>query len=555
MHAMAPLRALVLAPLLLQPLTAQETAAPQPFLELRTVGPAGWRSAFLPTNLGSLLSSKEGEALWRPGMVRLEAMLGGLVGDGYAAAQERLLAYDGQITVHGFVRPRAQFTADPPMALVIRAAGDGHTDLAALAAELERGLGRLLDEPVTTAEVAGQPVRHWASRDHEWLTVPVVRDDALWIHHGFRIDLAEALAVTAPAPATGPRGPVLHARIDVAVLRRAMASDGGNDDDENALLRELGFDSLGLHTITLGTAGSHAQIEVAQQFLDAPRGIFGAFFPASTGVPALRHLLPADCEQCKAGRFDALLMYEAVEAAIGAVIGGDGGRAGVRQEVVQELGFDPVADLLRHGTDEWLVFGDVPLLDGLDRERGVDWGFVVRLKDAKAFAPSWDALLDKAMPTLQTQGRYEHQGIAVRKMGGMFLPTFHAAVAHDLLLVTFGPEAETRLRGTLDRAAAPAPAAEPPLPALLRGVARQAPPGLNGQTLIDLDTLIGRQLLTLLDELERSMLSATAEAAFDPEMVREAIDALLPLLRKHQLARLAALTGHQDGRWMLRLFW
>ncbi len=32
-----------------------------------TVGPDGWRIRFAPTNLGSLLESEQGRALWQPG--------------------------------------------------------------------------------------------------------------------------------------------------------------------------------------------------------------------------------------------------------------------------------------------------------------------------------------------------------------------------------------------------------------------------------------------------------------------------------------------------------
>jgi hypothetical protein len=272
--------------------------------------------------------------------------------------------------------------------------------------------------------------------------------------------------------------------------------------------------------------------------------------PERAGVPALRHLVPPKCEQWQVTRFDAKAFYLACENLAASFDGGDARK--VRDEVKKELGFDPVGDLIDHATDEVLVIGDVP---GGEEERGVDWAIAVRLVDGKAFRANWDALLAKAGFVFKVQERYEHDGIPVLRYGGMMLPGFHTAVSNRLLVLAFGPEAQPRLAALLDAdKATDAAAQKPPLPPLLQEVARRSPEGLNSMALIDLDTLLGRQVLVILDEAERSILRGMGEG-LDTETVRSAIEQLLPLLRQHNLNRVATQSGCAKGRWTFRAFW
>lgn len=533
------------------PCPGQETAPPaaaQAFLHIAAAGPAAWRSTFLPTNLGSFLASQEGENLWRPWVSGLEEMLSGIAGkDDYQKARGRLLDYGGDITVQVWMEARAPGN-DTPVAWRLEAAPDGRTDLGALAGELTRGLTRMLGQP-GTRQAGDRELTAWAVPDG-WVTTPQVIDGRLVVIMSNQDDAARGLAMASGSGVKVPaRQGVLALHLDVAAVRRLTADD---DEEENAMMRRLGFDSLGTLMLRLGAAGPRAQLELGLDFTDAPRGLFGALFPQRAGVPALRRLLPASIEQWKVGRFDAREVYLALEAVAAAF--GNGDPAEVRKEIVAELGFDPVDDLLAHATDEVLVLGDMPLPRDRGDERGIDWGLVLRLRDGAAFAGNWRALLGKAGPTLQVQERYEHQGTAVQVMGGMFFPTFHTAVTDGLLCLTFGPEAGERMAALLD--AERAGGDEPALPTLLREVAPHAPPGLNGQALLDLDTLIGRQTLTFLDLMERSVLGmGMREIDLDLDDVRDRIDALVPLLRQHQLDRVASMTGCADGCWRMRAFW
>src|SRR5690606_11746424 len=69
-----------------QDATAAPGAEATPILRVDVAGPAAWRAHFLPTNLGSLLSSSADEELLAPWVARFDAWWGGLHGERRAEA-------------------------------------------------------------------------------------------------------------------------------------------------------------------------------------------------------------------------------------------------------------------------------------------------------------------------------------------------------------------------------------------------------------------------------------------------------------------------------------
>src|SRR5262252_5939953 len=113
--------------------------APAPVYELTVVGPAGWRLRFAPTNVGSLLESETGHAMWQPVVAQLDAFVQSAFGDAaaYAAARQRLLDYAGEVHLLMWFNQRGETDPpDPPEGGLVFGP-DGKTDLDKLAAELK----------------------------------------------------------------------------------------------------------------------------------------------------------------------------------------------------------------------------------------------------------------------------------------------------------------------------------------------------------------------------------------------------------------------------------
>ena len=141
LHATVATAAVCLAQVPDAPTTSTPTVATTvpaaPHFLLDTVGPDGWRTRLGPTNLGSLLASEQGKALWQPSVLPLlgqaKAMLGG--DETGAAAEERLLGHRGRIRIGVWLDLEARSAGDA-IAMATLIEGDGRTDLASLANDL-----------------------------------------------------------------------------------------------------------------------------------------------------------------------------------------------------------------------------------------------------------------------------------------------------------------------------------------------------------------------------------------------------------------------------------
>jgi hypothetical protein len=530
-------------------LPSQTTApTPAPHVLVETVGPDGWRLRFGPTNLGSLLESEAGRRLWEPRVLPLLRAWQELLGDeaAFAESRGRILGYGGRIRLALWVDDKSVGNQELAHAALLLDV-DGRTDLTALAKDL-RSLQARLPGEWAERDLGGAKI-DVCSNDDEAMTAPVREGEHLLLAYARGDGLAEALgrarsrAADAQGKPPAPAAPALQVRIDLAAF---VAMHRPSDEDDKAAMHQLGLDSLGAMTVTLGTAGPHVQLELAHQFTSDARGLFGAVFPASQGLPALAHLAVPGANSWKAGHFDFAALWSAVEGARSA--GGDGTREELRAESVKELGIDVAADLLAHATDEALLLGS-PLQD-LDEVAEATWSLAVRLRDETAFAKGLTALLAKAKPFLMREDAEQHGEIELRRYGNMLGYDVWFAVGNGLFVMSAGRDAGAQLRALLDAkkaAVTPAPTAAP---ADFGQLQRFLPPGLNGLGRGDLDSIVAMPQewwLMLLDELTPLEKPEPAEP--------EERDRFRALLKEHRLDTIRSATGYADRHWRLRLFW
>ena len=112
---------------------AQDAVAPiAPQVLVETVGPDGWRTRLGPTNLGVLLASAEGRALWEPAAAPLLGMWTSIAGgpQAYRDASERLFGFSGVVRVAWSMNQRGNAS------FAVLVDSDRRTDLEAITADL-----------------------------------------------------------------------------------------------------------------------------------------------------------------------------------------------------------------------------------------------------------------------------------------------------------------------------------------------------------------------------------------------------------------------------------
>lgn len=531
-----------------------------PHVLVETVGPDGWRVRFAPTNLGSLLDSKAGRSLWQPGVEPVFGFWQQLVGSktDFAPVRERLLGYGGRVRL-GVWLHEGDLGDQGVVEVALVLEGDGRTDLAALANDL-RQLQQQAEGEWSDQTLIGRSLRVLTNHG-DAMTAPLVGDNYVLCAAAASDDLSHALAraQVLAADCTGkappPNTPAL--RLDVAVpslvaLARAADANAQPTSHEWATWRALGVESLGHSVLSLGTAGPHVQLELAQSFADAPQGLFRALFSPVNMVPGLQRLLPTDRSSWKIGRFDLLALYDAVEAAI-AANGED--VADMRQELRDSMGCDLRDDLLAHLTDELLFVGS-PKGD-MERLEETGWSLAFRLADRAAFERSFDAAIAKAKPFLTREEAVEHGDAKVYRYGSFFLYDMWFGVGPDLFVVAGGREGQQRIESLFDAAATAAkeetkPAADAAaLPPGFAALQRHLPPGLNGVATGDLDWLAAMPAEWWLEMLREIVPFAPRGEPMDEDRQQQ----LRELLATHHLDTMRTATGLADRTWRWRLFW
>jgi hypothetical protein len=542
------------------------TPAPTPTVLIETVGPDGWRVRLGPTNLGSMLESERGRALWQPGTAMLFAgwqqLLGGDAA-AFAASRQRWLDYAGSVRLAIWHQPERPNGNETWLAGLVFG-GDGRTDLDALAGDLRRALDH------------NQPSAEWSERDLAGTTVSVgtagdesvagpIRDgDRVLLAYADTGDVAEAVqrirAVAASLPEkTPPVAPALAVRVDVAAIVDAHFAAEGNRSERDGM-QAAGFLSLADATLQIATAGPHVMIEVAQTFRSDDRGVFAALFPAASSIATTAKFAPTTAGAWKAGRFDARAFYETIEHVIATMQEQE--PAKVRAEAKEELGIDPVDDLFAHLTDEVILITS-PIED-YDELESTGWSLAFRLRDAAAFERGLLAAIEKAKPFLNRAETEQHGDVALYRYGSMFAHDLWLAVGHGVFAIGGGGSGKDMLVGMLDRAKAVAAtpaddAAAAKLPAGFEHVQRHLPKGCTGVAFGDIASVAampGDLWLDVLDELlPRRVLAPLRGAPADDASDGASGEAFAALLREHHLDAARSASGYAARRWAWRLFW
>ncbi|HEX6810752.1 MAG TPA: hypothetical protein VF384_03930 [Planctomycetota bacterium] len=534
--------------------TEVPVAAPHAVLE--TVGPDGWRVRFGPTNLGSLLESEKGRALWQRGVMPLLAFWQQMLGDdaAFAASKARVLGYGGRIRA-AFWFEEDRFRRDELTHVAFVLEGDGRTDLGEMAKDLRLLQTRLAGGEWAETDVGGAKLELCTKGDGV-MTAPLTESGCLLvsISTGQRfanaLPAARAFAAKASGKPPPPNSPALRLQVDLPAIVALSAKGAGANDA--AAMRQWGLSSLGNCELTLGTAGPHVQMELAQEFLaDAERGAFAALLPATAGIPALRHCVPAGPGSWKVGHFDFLALYLSIEKALATI---NQTAKDMRAEIRKELGVDIVDDLLAHLTDDVLLI--LSPSAQIDRPEDVTWTLAVRVRDEAAFGKGLTTMMAKGKPYLTREATQKIGEVEVHRYGTMFGYDVMMCVGNGVFAIAGGRDAEQQVTAMLNAAksmpAAPDAAAAAKNPAF-DDLQRHLPPGCNGLAIGDIGSVIAlpaRLWFGLLDEF-------TGLPGFDPDAEDdpEQREAALALLREHRLATLRSATGFTERTWRWRLFW
>jgi hypothetical protein len=545
-------RCTILAALATTTLPAQTTAAAvaaPPHVVVETFGPDGWRVRLAPTNLGSMLSSERGRALWQPlvepGFDACKRVLGA---DAYEAARERLLGYGGRVRI-GVRFAVEKDGPDGPTAMVLVADGDGRTDLTKMAADLRLVLTRTLPEPWAPLDLGGEQFE--TRRDGEQLvTAPRIEGEHLVMCTGSPETIAECramLPLLLQRPAVAITSPALRVEFDVAALVRPRLLDG----EDGRVFRALGFGSLGHLEATLTTAGPRVTIETAQHFTLMERGVFAALMPNRQELSPTIALASASKTTWKVGRFDWNALYDAISEAM--VTSGDAEDDDeVRREILKSTGVDLRDQLLAKMSDELVVVGS-PLHE-LRGIQDVGWALGVRLLDADGFEQTLLTLLANAKPWLSREATVDADGVSLHRYGNMVDYDLWFAVGHGMAFLAAGRDAEQQLGDLL--AAAKAMPKQAPAAARLQGfqdLARHLPDGLHGLARGDIDEVLALPADFWLDILEEVL--PFSRGGFPTTSADEQREHTRAMLKEHDLLTVRTTTAFADNIWRWRLFW
>jgi len=512
---------------------AQDPTA-TPLVRVDALGPAAWRTCFLPTNLGSLLASADGEKVLRPLIEELDQLWRQVDPEEQAAARARILAFGGHVSIGVWPSPER---ADPtPAALAVAIGGAAEDELRGLAGDLERWL-RLLGKD-EAHEIAGQAFR--VVRDGDMAcTTPKLIDDHLLalVADGLPgLDLAARVALpwlrTAAAP---PANAPLRITIDLA---QGFAHDRGLASQR--VFVPLGLASLSQFVVTLGTDGPRVKADFELRFKAGERGLFAGLFPERDGVPALGDLVPKDATGWKVGWLDPAALWRAGLRAAAAE------RQMTEAEIAQETTVKGVSigdDLIAHLGDRVLVVWREEPGDEDDAKR-----LALSLVMPARNEPAVHAALAKLLADTSMQVTDRDGVLRATEAESWLFPALHLVAGHGVVGLALGRRGGEELDAIVARAKDREPAPPP-------GVdqwRKRAPAGFNSIGSLALDTFLHHQLQWMLEGLGEP---GAQFLTLDAKSIAAALQPLLPLVVEHDLARVVTLTGCAEGRWCLRVLW
>ncbi len=518
-----------------------DAAAPPLYLELR--GPAGWRSTFLPTNLGSLLASEASQPLLEMVQGPMQAMLQAAfpAADARQTAQARLLDYDGLLRI---AMPDPE--AEPPT-FHVTLCPDGKTDLGALAKDLvtlagTSGMGRLVGATDSLPARLQLPESMYMSEfqrasdadPHSCWVAAIAPEDQL----ATALAAASSAAVHAMAQRAGPTTPAMLLHLDLA---QWLAPELAGDATNAAEMRAFGLDSLRDFDLTVAAAGPHVQIEARQGFAGPERGVFGVLFPDRQGVPALLGLRPEQATISKVGRCD-FAAIAGVARKLDATFRADRDE----DDDLPPAIFDEEQGLLSALADEYAFFATPESMQ--DYEDGAfDYALAVRLRPGSGFADKWQmARKDLGVRELESEDLgdgYQRQRLSV------LFSSFELMVGPDLAVLGYGRNGKDLVAAILEQHKKNAADAKAPeTPASLR---RHAPAGLNGTAAGSLPMILA-QVVPVASMGMGTLPILPGSPALEEDLDLESLEALL---KQHRLDVAQSLTGYDKDTWRLRILW
>ncbi|HEX6812212.1 MAG TPA: hypothetical protein VF384_11355 [Planctomycetota bacterium] len=503
-------------------------AGPPAIVCLQTFGPAAWRARLGPTNLGSMLASERAESIWRSYVDDAKASLRHARRDEVAFTREwtRVLDYGGAIAVVVWLEQAEDALHSARWSMAIVGEPDGHTDLAALAAESAGWLGDSLGK---------ERGRQW--RDLT-LVPPQVRDGRLVAVVACTEDadavIARAVALRLPAP---PAPTALHVEIEVDEAL-GLARDRPQDRD---WLRALVGKATQRVTFDLGCAGPRLALDTGVEFTAGDRGMLGGLLPIGKGVPAMEWLIPEGTAAHMTGHVDLTALWSTAVAAEAELRETDA--ATVSKQWAKHLGLDVATDLAPHFADHAMLLWQASASEDKDRALLGNLCIVVPLRDEPAAVAGLTALLPKLGHRAQVR-----QGVFLAERAGvLWMPALCLGIANDVACLAVGGNGREQVLAVIDRAAGGPPRTNP------RAPEPAAPAGWNGAGRIDVEIMLGRHLASL-GTLLRALTGATLKLPRHDSLAREA-NRWLPLLQQHGLAVATRLSGATPTTWQQRVLW
>lgn len=531
--------ALALAP----PATAQtETAAPAIVLEIADA--QAWRSRLGPTNVGALLDSEPGRALWTPLWEQALAAVTGPLGRDGEQLVEALLAFDGTLRMGATLDERG-----PSLAVVLEA--NDANDLAALAAKITTAQRYLLRGDARSVELgngtwavhrAGQGLSVSEPRvDEAQLTLLVAPEASL----GTAASTAAALAAT-PHRTTGPdpQAPALHLHLDFA--RVLPFTELGH---EKQLAERAGLHALGALDIALAARGPRLATLVDLEFTAPLTGLVKGLMPTASEPLRFVGAPPAGATVWKVGRIDdEALVDGAIRLASNWVDG---------QRFAEDLlGSDYEDRLLAPFTGEFMFANLSPEADGAQGTEPDRWVWALRAeKAASSLADGLEAMYRSSSWIRHWTGDEprEIEGVTVRRFAQGSSAFWLAHRGSTLVLADDDfDEREVTAQVTSLEAAAVASADSLALAPSHRPIARNLPPGLTGAATLDIETAfegLSDVLFLVLPD------AGGFQGFYGGSLDDDALAALRELLEHHALTRMQTGTGREDSTWRWRLFW
>jgi hypothetical protein len=499
------------APLRAQDASASTTAHEPPEIVRMTIaGPAAWRARLGPTNLGAMLATEAAERIWRGYLARADARLragrpaAAPGGDPLGSVRARLIDYAGTVHVVCWLEQAEDAVHVARWSAALVAEPDGHTDLAAMAAECRASIDHFADR----ASEPWRVVAAGAPRVHDGRLLLVLADDD------------DRAAATARAERI--RGAPLERQDVVRVETRLPELLGLLRD--HPLHRELAADVLGVTTgcaaLTLGAVGPRVALTLALHGEGIDRGLVGAVWPVRPAGPStLAMLAPEGAALQLVWRTDLGAVWETWlrtgGSAVERAMAWKWDEAAYRARVAQRFGGDLGRDVLAHVGDELMLVAGLPV-PRRDDPRWLPWQslcLVARVRDA---------------------GRHE---AVLRARLGRF---GHVVIGGDVVCLALSDAALPIAAGIVERADAAVGAAPP-----------------SGTQITGTGTLQAHPVV--LRELQRMLALASVLAGgwdvTDLLVPARDVDRWHPLLLEHRLGSIALESVRTAGELQLRVLW